>query len=124
MERIGLSCSRETFSAVISAYANVGDLDQTKAWCKRGEDAGFVPTVAEYTHLLKACGQTQDKPADPVEGKHIFLTQIAKGIAPNNANLQALADALGATASQRLCEELHVHTRACRLNWWPDPRHF
>jgi len=124
MERSGLSCNRETFASVISAHANAKNLDNAKAWCSKAEKAGFAPKVCEYTMLLKACGPKQDQPANSNEGRYIFLHQVASGIAPNHDNLQALADALGKTACRRLCEELHVHTRAANLTWWPDPRDF
>jgi len=124
MERSGLSCVREAFTSMISAHANAKDLDKARAWCNRAEEAGFAPGVGEYTLLLKACGPRQDRPANPGEGRLIFLRQVASGIAPNHDNLEALADALGRTASRSLCSELHVHTRAANLSWWPDPRHF
>jgi len=124
MESCDFSCDREAFNSVISAYANAKDLDGARAWCSKAEKAGFVPAVREYTMLLKACGPKPDQPANPIEGRSIFLHQVAAGIAPDHDNLQALADALGKTASRRLCEELHVHTRAANLSWWPDPRHF
>lgn len=124
MERAGFSCGREAFKCVISAYASARDLDHAKGWCNKAEAAGFAPHVAEYTQLLKACGPNQDEPAKPDEGRDIFLNQVARGIAPDHGNMQALADALGQTACRHLCEELHVHTRAANLSWWPDPRDF
>jgi len=124
MERSGFSCDRRAFTSVISAHANAKDLDKARAWCDKAERAGFAPRVGEYTLLLKACGPKQDQPANSDEGRSIFLHQVANGIAPNHDNLQALADALGKTDCRRLCEELHVHTRAANLSWWPDPRDF
>jgi len=124
LECSGFSCNREAFTSVVSAYANAKDLDNARAWCRKAEQAGFAPAVREYTLLLKACGPKQDQPANSSEGRSIFLHQVANGIAPNHDNLEALADALGKTACRRLCEELHVHTRAANLSWWPDPRHF
>lgn len=124
MEDAGLPCGREDFMFVISACANARDLDNAKLWCAKAEAAGFIPGVGEYTQLLKACGHNQDMPAKPEEGRNIFLNQVARSVVPNHDNMEALAEALGKTACQRLCEELHVHTRAANISWWPDPRHF
>merc|ERR1712226_418103 len=102
----------------------MGDLETAKMWCEKAAEAGFAPKVCEYTLLLKACGPKQGQPANPEQGRSIFLDQVASGIAPNRSNLEALAEALGKTACDRLCKELHVHTRAANLTWWPDPRDF
>jgi pentatricopeptide repeat protein len=118
----GLDCARHVFRAVISGYADARELDKVKTWCSRAKEAGFEPKLNEYTQLLRACGPKESQPANPDQGREVFLMQIAEGIAPDSANLEALTDALGQRAYNRLCQELHVHTRAAHLNWWPDSR--
>jgi len=124
MKRRSHEVTREAFQGVISAYANARDLAGAKHWCRLANEAGFAPKVLEYTRLLTACGPKPGQPADSDQGREIFLRQVAKGIAPDRDNLDALDDALGRWPARRLCEELRIHTRAARLEWWPDARHF
>jgi len=124
MRRHGHKVTRQAFQGVMSAYANAGDLAGAKHWLRQAKEAGFAPTVVEHTHLLAACGPKPGQTADPDQGRDIFLYQVAKGIEPDRDNLDALSDALGYRPARRLCEELHIHTRAARLEWWPDAHHF
>merc|ERR1739845_222925 len=104
MERGGLCCTREAFNFVMSAHANSRNLEEARSWLDKAEKAGFVAKVGEYTLLLHACAPSQDRPANPDEARLIFLHQVADGIEPNHANLQALANALGKTACDHLLE--------------------
>lgn len=125
MQRIGLPLPREAYRAVISAHAAHRDLDKARAWVNKAGESGFAPLVDEYTELLRACAPKHDGPsAYSSEGRSVFLEQVAKGIAPNRNNMEALDDALGKASARRLCSQLHLHTRAARLDWWQDPRNF
>jgi len=118
----GYQCGSDEIDIVIKAYAHAGDLRNAKVWCSKKKDAGLTPPVHECTCLLRACGPRNDRPANPDEGRRIFLSQLANSIAPNHDNLQALASALGQRECQRLLQDLHVHQRAANLSWWPDAR--
>lgn len=118
----GLDGARGVFTAVISGYADARELEKAKIWNSRAIEAGFCPKLSEYTQLLRACGPKESQPANPDQAREIFLRQVAEGIAPDRANLEALTDALGQRAYYRLTQELHVHMSAARLPWWPDPQ--
>merc|ERR1712039_978126 len=118
-----LPCPKEAYRAVIRAHATGGHLSDVTNWVDKAEKAGFVPSVYEYTQMLRACAPNESQPAaNTVQARLIFLGQVAKGITPNRENLQALDDALGKWQARRLCSEVHLHTRAARLDWWQAPR--
>jgi len=123
LQRMEFPCSREAYRAVIRAHATGGHLSDVMDWVDKAETAGFVPSVYEYTQMLRACAPNANQPAaNSLQARFIFLGQLAKGIAPNHENLQALDDALGKWNARSLCSEVHLHTRAAHLDWWQDPR--
>lgn len=125
MEFHGLQSSERTlFKFVASAHATAKDFENTKKWIDKAGESGFEPAVHEYTQLLRACGPKQGQSANDTQARSTFLQQVAAGIPPNRDNLDALDEALGCSAARSLCAELHIHTRAARLAWWPDPRNF
>lgn len=116
LEKVGLLPNRRTYLAMISAYANAGDIEGAQEWCDKEQAAGFPLKVQEFTQLLKSCAPQSHRPANYLRGKDIFLQQLAKGIAPDHHNFEALNEALGKTDAWALCERNRVDIHAVSLS--------
>jgi len=116
-ERGLLPCDAQAYRAVIAAYANAGDVDNTRLWCQKKEENGFGAfKVFEYTHLLKACAPQKDRTALTDKACDIFIEQLNNNVCVDHNNLEALSDALGQTSARAICKELGVDTRAANLS--------
>jgi len=100
MLQAGVKANVQSYSAVISAYARVGDVSGVSHWLQAMDDAGIKGDTISYTSAINACARAGD-----VQLAEKWLAKMLEaGVEPNVITFNAVIAACAKACNGQRCE--------------------
>merc|ERR1719408_940659 len=101
MLQAGVKANVQSYSAVISAFARIGDVSGPSQWLQAMDDAGIKGDTISYTAAINACARTGD-----VQLAEKWLAKMLEaGVEPNVITFNAVIAACSKAGNGKRCEE-------------------